>query len=145
MLSIYNLRVKGRSILLQYDVTTPRPYSRMQTICGTRGFAQKYPRRCIMLDGCNPIEDNNTEVAVTQYTQPEIAEIQKKGKPLGVTNIMNYTMDYRLIHCLRHGLPLDMDVYDAATWSCIAALSEQSALNGGAPVKIPDFTRGNWK
>lgn len=137
--------VKGKSILLQYDVTTPRPYSRMQTICGTRGFAQKYPRRCIMLDGCDPIEDDNTEVAVTQYTQPEIAEIQKKGEALGVTNIMNYTMDYRLIYCLRHGLPLDMDVYDAAEWSCIAELSEQSALNGGIPMKIPDFTRGHWQ
>ncbi len=137
--------IKGKSILLQYDVTTPRPYSRMQTICGTRGFAQKYPRRCIMLDGCDPIEDDNTEVVVTQYTHPEIAEIQKKGEALGVPNLMNYTMDYRLIHCLRHGLPLDMDVYDAAEWSCIAELSEQSALNGGIPVKIPDFTRGHWQ
>ena len=58
---------------------------------------------------------------------------------------MNYTMDYRLIYCLRHGLPLDMDVYDAAEWSCIAELSEQSALNGGIPMKIPDFTRGHWQ
>jgi hypothetical protein len=54
-------------------------------------------------------------------------------------------MDYRLIHCLRHGLPLDIDVYDAAEWSCIAELSEQSAQQGGIPIKIPDFTRGRWK
>ena len=137
--------VKGRSILLQYDVTTPRPYSRMQTICGTRGFAQKYPRLCIMLDGEEPVYDEATDAVVVQYTQPHIAEIQAKGNALGVPNIMNYTMDYRLIHCLRHGLPLDIDVYDAAEWSCIAELSEQSAKNGGIPVKIPDFTRGRWK
>lgn len=137
--------VKGKSILLQYDVTTPRPYSRMQTICGTRGFAQKYPRRCIMFDGGEPVHDDATEELVAQYTQPEIAEIQQRGYELGVSNIMNYTMDYRLIHCLRHGLPLDIDVYDAAEWSCIAELSEQSAQNGGIPVKIPDFTRGRWQ
>ena len=137
--------IKGKSILLQYDVTTPRPYSRMQTICGTRGFAQKYPTRCIMLDGCEPINGDDTENFVSQHTQPEMAAIQAKGYALGVPNIMNYAMDYRLIYCLRHGLPLDIDVYDAAEWSCIAELSEQSALNGGIPIKIPDFTRGRWE
>jgi hypothetical protein len=57
---------------------------------------------------------------------------------------MNYTMDRRLIECLHRGLPLDIDVYDAAEWSCIAELSERSAQNGGIPVKIPDFTRAKW-
>ncbi len=137
--------VKGKSILLQYDVTTPRPYSRMQTICGTRGFAQKYPRRCIMFDGEDPIKDDAVEPIIAHYTKAEIAAIQQKGYQLGVPNIMNYTMDYRLIYCLRHGLPLDIDVYDAAEWSCIAELSEQSALNGGIPIKIPDFTHGHWE
>ena len=57
---------------------------------------------------------------------------------------MNYVMDYRLIYCLRNGLPLDMDVYDAAEWSCITELSEKSSLNCSMPVEIPDFTRGIW-
>ena len=134
--------VKGKTILLQYDVTTPRPYSRMQTVCGTRGFVQKYPRRCIMLDGQELVKGDAVESLVAQYTRPDIANIQAEGHRLGVANIMNYTMDRRLIYCLREGLPLDIDVYDAAEWSCIAELSEQSALNGGIPIKIPDFTRG---
>ncbi len=133
--------VNGKTILLQYDVTTPRPYSRMQTVCGTRGFVQKYPRRCIMLDGQEPIKGDAVEPLIAQYTLPHIARIQEEGYRLGVPNIMNYTMDRRLIQCLREGLPLDMDVYDAAEWSCIAELSEQSAQGGGVPVKIPDFTR----
>ncbi len=29
---------------------------------------------------------------------------------------MDFIMDYRLIYCLRNGLPLDMDVYDLAEW-----------------------------
>lgn len=60
-------------------------------------------------------------------------------------NEMNYIMDYRLIHCLRNGLPLDQDVYDAAEWSCITELSERSVRQGSVPVEIPDFTRGDWK
>ncbi len=137
--------VNGKTILLQYDVTTPRPYSRMQTVCGTRGFVQKYPRRCIMFDGEEPVKGDAVEPIVAKYTKSHIARIQDEGYRIGVPNIMNYTMDRRLIECLREGMPLDMDVYDAAEWSCIAELSEQSALGGGIPVKIPDFTRGKWK
>jgi predicted dehydrogenase len=136
--------VNGKTILLQYDVTTPRPYSRMQTVCGTRGFVQKYPRRCIMLDGQEPVKGDAVEPILAEYTNPHIARIQEEGYRLGVPNIMNYTMDRRLIECLHRGLPLDIDVYDAAEWSCIAELSERSAQNGGIPVKIPDFTRAKW-
>ena len=52
---------------------------------------------------------------------------------------MNYAMDVRLIYCLNNGLPLDMDVYDAAEWSCFAELTQKSAIQGGMPVEIPDF------
>ena len=68
-----------------------------------------------------------------------------QGQKLGVPNEMNYAMDSRLIHCLRHGLPLDIDVYDAAEWSCIAELSQISVQEGSRPIEIPDFTRGRWK
>lgn len=53
-------------------------------------------------------------------------------------------MDYRLIHCLRQGLPLDMDVYDAVEWSSLVELTRLSVEQGGCPVDIPDFTRGAW-
>lgn len=58
---------------------------------------------------------------------------------------MDFMMDWRLIDCLRNGLPMDMDVYDAAAWSVIGPLSEWSVANGSKPIMIPDFTRGNWK
>ena len=54
-------------------------------------------------------------------------------------------MDCRLIHCLCNGLPLDMNVYDAALWSSLVELTDISANNNGTPVEIPDFTRGAWK
>lgn len=42
--------VKGKTIQLQYCTVHPRPYSRSHTICGTRGFAQKYPDSHISLE-----------------------------------------------------------------------------------------------
>jgi hypothetical protein len=54
-------------------------------------------------------------------------------------------MDLRWAYCLQNGLPLDMDVYDLASWSSIVECSRKSDLAGGAPVELPDFTRGAWK
>ena len=138
---------KGKTIMLQYNVSTPRPYSRLQTVCGTLGFAQKYPVPCIALDshGDTPLEGEALEQVLTLYKHPFSATIGEEAHRKGLPNEMNYVMDYRLIYCLRNGLPLDMDVYDAAEWSCITELSEKSVLNGSIPVEIPDFTRGVWE
>ena len=58
---------------------------------------------------------------------------------------MDFIMDWRLIDCLRNGLPLDQDVYDAAAWSSIIPLSGMSVGKKSRTVDIPDFTRGAWK
>lgn len=132
---------KGVSILLQLDVTTNRPYNRLQTICGTKGFVQKYPLPTIQLrDEETATLGEEAEKRAYTFLNGESAQIWLKGKEMGVPNEMNYTMDYRLIKSLINGDPLDMDVYDAATWSCIAELSKKSAENGSIPIKIPDFT-----
>ena len=132
---------KGVSILLQLDVTTNRPYNRLQTICGTKGFVQKYPLPTIQWrDEETATLGEEAEKRAYTFLNGESAQIWLKGKEMGVPNEMNYTMDYRLIKSLINGDPLDMDVYDAATWSCIAELSKKSAENGSIPIKIPDFT-----
>ena len=136
---------RGVSILLQLDVTTPRPYSRLQTVCATHGFVQKYPVPTLQTEQFP--QALTQEAALTEmekYTTDRVSALWKKGKALGVPNEMNFTMDSRLIYCLRHGLPLDIDVYDAAEWSCLAGLSQLSAQNGSRPIEIPDFTRGQW-
>lgn len=138
---------KGKSIMIQYNVATPRPYSRLHTICGTRGFAQKYPVPAIALepDASTPLEGEALREIMEKYKHPFTATYGEEAHRKNVPNEMNYVMDRRLIHCLRNGMPLDMDVYDAAEWSCITELSEKSVLNGSMPVEIPDFTRGAWE
>lgn len=137
--------VRGASILLQLDVTTPRPYSRLQTVCGTEGFAQKYPQPTLRTARAENILTADAALAEAErHMHSHAARLWAEGHDLGVPNEMNYTMDARLIHCLRRGLPLDIDVYDAAEWSCLAELSERSAREGSRPVSIPDFTHGHW-
>lgn len=137
--------VKGKSIFLQLDVCTPRPYNRLQTICGTKGFSQKYPVPTLQFDKRNVFIGDEALEEAKKYETSDASLRWNQGHKLGVPNEMNYAMDSRLIHCLRHGLPLDIDVYDAAEWSCIAELSQISAQEESRPVEIPDFTRGRWK
>ncbi|RNC65795.1 gfo/Idh/MocA family oxidoreductase [Proteiniphilum sp. X52] len=137
---------KGKTIMVQHDVTSPRPYSRLHALSGTKGFAQKYPAPYIALepDAHQFLPEDKFKELVKEYEHPFIKEIGEKAKQVGGHGGMDYMMDYRLIYCLRNGLPLDMDVYDAAEWSCLVELTRLSATNGGRPVKIPDFTRGDW-
>jgi hypothetical protein len=78
------------------------------------------------------------------YEHPIVREVGLKAKEVGGHGGMDFIMDYRLIYCLRNGLPLDQDVYDAAEWSSIRELSFISVANSGMPVRVPDFTRGAW-
>jgi len=138
---------KGKTIMLQHDVTSPRPYSRLHTISGTKGFAQKYPRPGIALepDAHRFLSDVALDSLLRLYEHPIVSEVGQKAKEVGGHGGMDFIMDYRLIYCLRYGLPLDMDVYDAAEWSAVIELSRTSVANGGRPVRVPDFTRGAWE
>ena len=137
----------GKTILIQHDVTSPRPYSRLHTISGTNGFAQKYPQKGIALEPNAHyfLAEEKLDSLLKEYAHPIVKEIEEKAKEVGGHGGMDYIMDYRLIYCLRNGLPLDQDVYDAAEWSAIIELSRKSVENNSAPIEIPDFTRGAWK
>lgn len=138
--------VKGKTMMIQHDITSPRPYNRHHLISGTKGFAQKYPRQSMAFepDGHRAILGDQLKDTLLKYDHPLNIEIGELARLVGGHGGMDYIMDYRLIYCLRNGLPLDMDVYDAAEWSAIVELSEISTKNSGAPVKVPDFTRGAW-
>ncbi len=45
---------------------------------------------------------------------------------------------------LREDAPMPVDVYDAASWMAVTALSEMSIAQGGAVMEFPDFTGGKW-
>ena len=137
---------KGHTILVQHCITLPRPYSRSFLVSGTEGFAQKYPVPLFAFapDSDSTVTGELCDKLMEQYRHPFVTEYKERGEELCGRRWIDYAMDCRLIHCLRNGLPLDMSVYDAALWSCLVELTHTSANNGGAPVEIPDFTRGKW-
>jgi len=137
---------KGKSIMIQHDVTSPRPYSRIHLLSGTKGFVQKWPVQGIALEpnAHSFMGEEEMEQLLADYEHPITKEVGELARKVGGHGGMDFTMDYRLIHCLRNGLPLDQDVYDAAEWSSIIELSEKSIENQSMPVKMPDFTRGAW-
>jgi len=151
---------KGKSILIEHSVVSARPYNRMYQLTGTKGFANKYPVEGYALSkdvldadivakypDLNPeefIPDSLRTALMQKYKHPIAAAIEEKAKEVGGHGGMDFIMDYRLVHCLQNGLPLDMDVYDLAEWCCLVPLTEKSLDNNSAPVQIPDFTRGSW-
>lgn len=138
--------VKGKTMVIQHNITDPRPYSRIHMISGTKGFAQKWPLTGISLEpnGHRYLSEKSLDSLLQKYEHPIVKEVGEKARQVGGHGGMDFIMDYRLIYCLHNGLPLDQDVYDAAEWSSIIELSRVSAANQGMPVKIPDFTRGAW-
>ena len=135
----------GKSMLIQHCTATPRPYSRLYEPTGTKGFAQKYPRPGYSINSHSFVSDAVRDSLTQAYRSPILtADLEENARRVGGHGGMDFIMDYRLVYCLHHGLPLDMDVYDLAEWCCISPLSALSLENDFAPVEVPDFTRGNW-
>jgi predicted dehydrogenase len=137
---------RGRTIMLQHDVTSPNVYSRIHKISGTKGSCLKYPEPGkIALGHEGWVSEEEFKNLESKYTAPIVTKVGEMAKQVGGHGGMDFLMDWRTIDCLRNGLPVDMDVYDAALWSAIAPLSEKSVANRSNSVDIPDFTSGSWK
>ncbi|MCE5345145.1 MAG: Gfo/Idh/MocA family oxidoreductase [Bacteroidales bacterium] len=136
---------KGRSIMIQHDVTSPNSYSRIHKVSGTKAAALKYPTPGKISVGDEWVSDEELKAIEEKYAPAIVKKIGEIAKEVGGHGGMDFLVDWRLIDCLRNGLPLDQDCYDAALWSSIAPLSEKSVANRSNSVDVPDFTRGSWK
>jgi glycosyl hydrolase family 109/GFO/IDH/MocA oxidoreductase family protein len=136
----------GRSILVQHDVTTDRPYNRINMLAGSKAFHKGYPSK-MSVNGKKHgfLSDDDYQEYRQQYAHPLWAKLEKEAAKNGGHGGMDFIMLWRLVDCLNRGIALDMDVYDAASWSVVTSLSELSVQLGSVPVRFPDFTRGKWK
>jgi predicted dehydrogenase len=144
----------GRTIKVQHDVVSPRPYSRINALYGTGGVFFDYPAR-LSVDEPKPygleaegsedwLSDKDLQTMRDKFTHPLWKKLTERAKGGGHGG-MDFVMSWRLLDCLRQGITPDSVVYDAAAWSCIIETSVHSVANGSQPVNIPDFTRGLWK
>jgi len=137
---------KGKTIMIQHDVTSPRVYSRLHLISGTKGAAQKYPLPGkINKSHEGWLSEDEMKKVEEQYQPAIVRKVGELAKKIGGHGGMDFLMDWRTIDCLRNGLPVDMDVYDAAAWSAVAPLSEKSIAKRSSSIDIPDFTSNSWK
>jgi predicted dehydrogenase len=134
----------GLTITVKHAVSTPHPYDRINLIAGTKGIFEDYPPR-IYLDGQNKDESWESIDKWKEFQHPLWKSEGEIAKKLGGHGGMDYIMIYRLLQCIKEGLPPDMDVYDAAAWASVSPLSIASVSRGSAPMEFPDFTRGKWR
>lgn len=154
---------RGRSIMIQHDVSSPRPYSRINRITGTKGIFEgiSFVKGAAQArNGC-PVrlgwEDEPGKGLHTFFSEEKVEEIRKKYRhplycqsgelavKMGGHGGMDFMMILRLAYCLQNGLPLDQNVYDLASWCCLCELSEKSVRSRSKSVDIPDFTAGAWR
>lgn len=136
----------GRTIMVQHDTTSARPYSRLNLISGTKGILSDYPLRVALAPKSHGwMSDQELNELKKKYRHPLWDTSGEMAKKVGGHGGMDFLMDLRLCYCLQNGLPLDIDVYDSALWSALVPLTEQSVNNRGQSVDVPDFTRGAWR
>jgi len=135
---------KGKTIMIQHDTTSPRPYSRIHLVSGTAGVAIKWPEPERIATGHSWFDANEMEEVREKFTPEIVKRVGQMAKEIGGHGGMDFLMDWRLIDCLRNGIALDEDVYDAALWSSIAPLTEWSVANRSNSITVPDFTCGSY-
>jgi len=145
--------ILGKTIMVQWDETSPRPYTRHNLVQGTLGTLAGFPTR-VALEGGVPgatknhhrwAQGDQLEALFETYEHPLYKRIGALAQKMGGHGGMDFLMLYRIVECLRNGQPLDQNVYEGAFWSAVSPLSEASVAQEGMPQKFPDFTRGNWQ
>jgi hypothetical protein len=145
-MNVTNIRTSlGRTIMLEHDVSSPNVYSRIFKISGTKGSALKYPEPGRISFSEDWMKEDEMKKMEELYQPPIVKKVGELAKQVGGHGGMDFLMDWRTIDCLRNGLALDQNVYDAALWSSVAPLSEWSVKNRSNSIEVPDFTRGSWK
>ncbi len=136
---------KGRTIMLQHDVTSPRPYTRIHQVSGTRAIVRRYPEPMIATSHSGWLPEEEFNKLVEEYT-PEIEKrVGEMARQVGGHGGMDTMLNWRIIDGLRNGLPMDLTVYEAALWSAVGVLSQWSVAHHSIPVEVPDFTAGAWE
>ncbi|PWM70932.1 MAG: glycosyl hydrolase [Bacillota bacterium] len=145
----------GETISLTLDTTLPKYYSREFTVRGTKGLANQELNMILLEGEQKDIHEiwephrlaekylNNAKTYEEKFLHSIWKDITPEEMELGHGG-MDYLMFREFFKTIKNGGELPIDVYDAAAWMCVSALSEQSIARGGAPVDIPDFTKGQW-
>lgn len=141
----------GETIVLTLDTTLPRYYSRGFTVRGTKGMYEEATDSIYLDRKEDQAHDftwrrdcvGNAADYEDAYEHPVWKQYLAQGIR-GSHDGMDWLEFQLFFEALRKGTPMMVDVYDAASWMAVTALSEMSVARGGAVVDVPDFTGGRW-
>lgn len=136
---------RGETITINHDTNSPRPYSNMMKIQGTKGLYNEL-RGAVYFEGLAESHQQKwIDFAPYQekYRHKYWEEFEKIAAGFGHGGT-DYIKLRGFIDAVKEKLPTPIDVYDTVAWSVISPLSEMSVAKGSAPVEFPDFTRGKW-
>lgn len=139
----------GETILLTHDCTLPRFYSRGGVVRGTKGMWME-DNRSVYIEGRTPVDENDwahRPESDKKYMEEYMHPLWREYKDLGTRGGhggMDYLVLRAFVESVQNQTEPPIDVYDAASWMAITALSEDSIAMGSVPVAIPDFTSGRW-
>jgi predicted dehydrogenase len=136
--------VNGETVLLQHDTNSPRPYSLGFRVQGTKGLWMDV-NKSLYIEGTSAKEDawEDAQPYLEKYDHPLWKRWGKDTEGAGHGG-MDFFVLHAFVESIKKRVPTPMDVYDAATWSAIAPLSEASIELGNQTVEFPDFTGGQW-
>jgi hypothetical protein len=134
----------GETILLQHDTNSPRPYSLGFRVQGTEGLWMDV-NQSVYIQGKSKNNDqwDNEKEWFNKYDHPLWVRWSKETKGAGHGG-MDFFVIHAFVESIKRKTPTPLDVYDAAAWSAITPLSEQSIELGNQTVEFPDFTGGQW-
>ena len=140
----------GSTISLRLDTTLPRSYSREFTIRGTRGMYEMNNNMVYFAGEAESMDTvkfyrehfGNVSRFEKDYLPKEwnLTDEEKKNGHGG----MDAVLFRAFVDAVSENKPMPIDVYDAAAWMSVSAISEASITAGGMPQAIPDFTCGMW-
>lgn len=134
----------GETILLQHDTNLPRPYSLGFRVQGTEGIWMDV-NSSIYIEGQskNPHRWESSKEWLDLYDHPLWKRWIKETDGAGHGG-MDFFVVHSFVESVKRRIATPLDVYDAASWSAITPLSEQSINLGNETMDFPDFTSGQW-
>jgi hypothetical protein len=152
--------VNGVSFTLYFGAQSPQPWSPEHKVQGTLGscIGEMFDFGPNAADWIQPkvYERGKTPNGrwgnywdyLAEYDHPlwkALGAEANKRRAMDWSGAYDYLLLGQLTRALRAKTTPPMDVYDAATWSAIAELSERSVAGKSSVQEVPDFTKGKWK
>ncbi len=131
---------KGKTIVINYDMQSPRPYDNRWTVQGTKGIYNEQ-RDAVYLEGVSPRYHSWEPFSPYHKQYRHKWADHASGGHGGADGIMFA----QFLNAVRYKRPMPLSLYDGVLMAAIGPLSEMSIAQGSKAIKVPDFTRGKWK